>query len=367
VVDLSRDGADWVDAPILYITGQRASNLRDADLARIKSFVDAGGMVFTHADSPGKPFNDWVKQKLAPAILPAGTELAPLLEDHPIYSIVHKLKNKPRLLAAGNSARLMLIHSPDDLAATWDGASDGESQSTYQFGTNLYAYAVGKNPPRHRLIPRNGAVQGVVVNPTATFTVARLKHAGNWDPEPQSWPQFQQKFYEQTAATADVQSVAITDLMPQTVAHLTGSGKLSLSPDEMDALRKYVEAGGVVLIDAFGGDPTFAASVQKELLPAAFPTATFDKPRADQPPLLKAQEVCDEIAQRRIRPFVVEHPERDGSMAVASIGKGYVVFSPLDLTAGLLGSNSWGIAGYTPDYSNSVVKNLLVWAGTRAK
>jgi len=33
---------------------------------------------------------------------------------------------------------------------------------------------------------------------------------------------------------------------------------------------------------------------------------------------------------------------------------------PLDVTTGLLGTNSWGILGYTLLYAQSLVKNLLL-------
>ena len=42
-------------------------------------------------------------------------------------------------------------------------------------------------------------------------------------------------------------------------------------------------------------------------------------------------------------------------------GQGHVLFTSLDLTSGLLGTNTWGITGYQPDYAQSLLKNLLLW------
>jgi hypothetical protein len=42
-------------------------------------------------------------------------------------------------------------------------------------------------------------------------------------------------------------------------------------------------------------------------------------------------------------------------------GRGRVIFTPLDLTSGLLGTRTWGVAGFETEYAQSFVKNLLFW------
>jgi hypothetical protein len=44
-----------------------------------------------------------------------------------------------------------------------------------------------------------------------------------------------------------------------------------------------------------------------------------------------------------------------------SAGKGRVIFTSLDVTCGLLGTRTWGIAGFEPEYAQSFLKNLLFW------
>jgi hypothetical protein len=44
-----------------------------------------------------------------------------------------------------------------------------------------------------------------------------------------------------------------------------------------------------------------------------------------------------------------------------SLGKGRVIYSSLDLTSGLLGTNTWSILGYKPAYAQSFVKNVMLW------
>jgi hypothetical protein len=365
VVDLSRDGSDWTDAPILYITGEQTPRLRQPDLAKIKAFVDAGGMIFTHADLRGRPFTEWVNKTLAPAILPAGAELKPLPDEHAIYSIANVLKTKPRLLAGGNGARLLLVHSPNDLGAKWEMPAERGTKEAFQLGQNLYVYATGKMPPAHRLIPPAKLARA---NVALTVNVARLKHAGNWDPEPAAWTQFSDRFYAQTGAAAEIRAITIAELSPQiTLAHLAADTKLQLTDAEIPALKAYVESGGVLLLESFDGDPAATTAVRKNVLDKAFPTVAFEKPSPAQPPLLKAQDVCDDLQHRGVRPFVAAQGGVDQPLLVAAVGKGYVVVSALDLSSGLADAHAWGINGYTPAYAGGIVKNLLVWAGTRGK
>ena len=44
-----------------------------------------------------------------------------------------------------------------------------------------------------------------------------------------------------------------------------------------------------------------------------------------------------------------------------------MIVSDLDLTSGLLGTGTWGIAGYQPQYAQDFVKNLVLWTIERIR
>ena len=44
-----------------------------------------------------------------------------------------------------------------------------------------------------------------------------------------------------------------------------------------------------------------------------------------------------------------------------------IVYSPDDLTAGLVGYGGHGVRGYAPDSAYALMRNLLLYAATRAK
>src|SRR5206468_1146264 len=66
---------------------------------------------------------------------------------------------------------------------------------------------------------------------------------------------------------------------------------------------------------------------------------------------------------RRLRQSAAVKYGRTGAALMAlSAGKGHVVYTSLDITCGLLGTDTGGILGYEPAYAQALVKNVLFWA-----
>jgi hypothetical protein len=364
VVSLERDGHDWLDAPILYIASDQPPRLKDADYAKIKEFIDGGGLVFAHSDRGSIAFSKWVNE-LAGRVCPA-YPLRDLPENHEVYSIVHRLNPRPKLRAATNGSRLLIVHAPDDLAGAWQARAEKTRPESFQLMANLFVYASGKADPRRRL--STPCVREPTAPPTATVKVARLKYNGNWEPEPGAWPRFGRYYQWETGSVPAPVPVAIADLKPGDgpVGHLTGTGAYDFTPAEAAALRAYVEAGGVLLIDACGGSAGFRDTVEQRLFPAAFPGVAFQPLSPDQPPLKKVADGWSDLSKPRFRPMTLERLGRSPTgVRMAQLGKGYVIESPLDLSTGLVGSNSWGVIGYQPDWCDGFVKNVLLWSQDR--
>jgi hypothetical protein len=126
--------------------------------------------------------------------------------------------------------------------------------------------------------------------------------------------------------------------------------------------------GGVLLIDACGGSPAFHEGVVKNLLPKLFPASTLEQLDASHPLLNAGGDAMSDLSKPRYRPYAVESRGRTpGGLSTFAAGKGRVIVSDLDLTSGLLGSGTWGIAAYQPDYAQAFVKNLVLWTIDRIR
>jgi len=152
------------------------------------------------------------------------------------------------------------------------------------------------------------------------------------------------------------------------MAHLTGVAGFQASDAQCSALRAYVEGGGCVLIDPCGGPNEFLNSVKNDLLPRAFPNSDLVRVDGNHPLLTNSADGMSELTPAEVRDFVREqNPPIDRGLWMLRSGKGVVVVSSLDITSGLLGTNTWGIAGFTPATSMAFAKNFILWCWDGAK
>jgi hypothetical protein len=319
------------------------------------------GMIFTNADVGSATFNNWVAT-LAQKILP-GHKLEPIPNGDPIYSIQYKLRSHPPLVGISNGVRWLLVHSPTDIAASWELRDDKRRPTNFQLGTNLFLYASGKPDLRNRI--DSPYIEASDTPPAGWVKLARVKYDGNWDPEPAAWPRFSRYLQRQTHEALDLSTCPADKLTPGTavLATLTGTDPHAFSEPEKQSLRSFVESGGVLLIDCGGGSNAFAQSVRHDLINGAFASGQ-PIPLTPDHPLLKGLKPrpLQPGSPIRLRPYAMDqlgHIRTD--IQLLQLGKGYVVFSALDLTSGLLGTHTWDITGYDPAACERFALNLVRW------
>src|SRR5205807_9051172 len=140
-----------------------------------------------------------------------------------------------------------------------------------------------------------------------TMKIARLEYAGNWNPEPGGWQRMAAMTRNEQKMDLAITPVKLGEGKLDNsfqVAHLTGTSSCKLSKEAKDELKKYVEGGGTLLVDACGGSTAFATDVEPEL-------ATLfagGKPALDVLPLESKIYSTDFMSQPKItevsyRPF----------------------------------------------------------------
>ncbi len=363
VVNLQRPWSDWMDSPVLYIASHQAPALKDEDYDKLRSFAEAGGLIFTHADSASSSFNNWAGE-LAKKLWPQ-YKLQDVPAGHELFKVNYRLTNPPALKMVTNGTRVLLVHSPTDISPVWQDRMYRAKKETFQLGVNLFLYAAGRGNFRNRLdspyIPEPATIA------TASLQVARLKYAGPWDPEPYAWIRFSRYFQWNTGIGLTQPVVKLTDLKAggeYSLAILTGNDAATFSDDQVKAVRAFVEGGGVLFIDACGGSEAFSASASRLMLAAFGPVEPATIGPADA--LVKGDgEGMENLTKPLIRQYAAEKlGSADGELVKSlSFGKGRVIYSPLDVTTGLLGTNGWGIFGYTPGYALALMKNVVLGTG----
>ena len=126
-------------------------------------------------------------------------------------------------------------------------------------------------------------------------------------------------------------------------------------------MKAYVTGGGVLLIDSCGGSEPFIDSMRK-----ALGTVFFDSKLARVTPahplLSKGPPGMTDLGIAKVRMYVTEKVgQHHGGFEILSAGKGHVILSTMDITSGLLGTDTCGIWGFTADYAHSFVQNAIFW------
>jgi hypothetical protein len=359
VVLLDKTWTDWTDAPILYLASHLAPKLGEVDVLKLRRFIDAGGLLFTQSDVGSPQFEAFIVE-LADKLFP-GSTLQDLPPDHEIYNLNYQIDPKPPLKYIGNGARVLMLHSPEDISKHWQLRADRVQRNVFQFGTNLFLYATGKRDLRNRLA--STYLPEPEWNGQYTVGLARLMYAGAWDPEPMAFERFARYFEYQTGYEMRVTAIGVEELKVQShpVAHMTGAAAMQLSEAQIDQLRRYVEDGGVLLIDACGGSSEFAAAALNAI-GQAFPGKQLSPISPNHPLLAGGADGMDVLTKPELRSYTEQKLGRSAArLDTLSVGRGRVLFSNLDLTSGLLGTNTWGILGYHPDYAQKLLKNTLLW------
>lgn len=362
------------EAPVLFISGSKAATFDDAQVAKLRDYVERGGTIFAEA-ADGSPAFRASMAALLGRIFPAaehpGVALAPLEADHPIYTVVkHPWRDRPPLSAASDGVRTVFVLSEGYLAADWQ--TDRVESDSFALAMNLLFHVTALRPldGRFATVPlpedagpkRDGEVR-----------VARVEHGvgRDWDAAKHSWDRLRPyadhatglALHGRPAVRLD-QALAQSDVQ---LLHLTGRRALALSPAERTALAGFVERGGTVLIDAWGGSTAFAASAQA-LVEQTF--GPLEALAADDPLLtgffIGGQDVSrvryDLGARRRLRD-AGRAVDRAGLQVVRRDGRPAVIVSDVDLSAALAGVDVHEGAGYTPDSARALVANIVGWLG----
>ena len=356
--------ADWHDAPILYIAGDEAPQFSDQDIDKLGKYVNQGGTILSVGELRRKKFRDAMREnykKLFPdyELLAAGS-------DHPIYTnkVYFSIDKNIKFWILSNGIRPLAIHTDFDLAKYWQaGAAGKTSLPYYHAGVNIVRYVTGTlSDLRHRAVshwPDPGKGGG------RSIRVARLKHSGNYDPEPLAYKRLAILMSKHAGTNLEVSGpIAIGDLAADgaKIATLTGTGTLLLTADEQTAIKNFVNGGRTLVVDAAGGDKEFAESAET-LIEEMFPA------RRQRLRQLALASGLYRLAGHRIeavkfrRRTYARYKTKYPQLAAALIGRRPgVIYSSLDLTAGLVGYLSFTVDGYHPDSAFELMRNILIYS-----
>jgi uncharacterized protein DUF4159 len=381
IVNLTASAEDLHDAPILFIAGSESIPLGDADVAKLRTFVEQGGMILANGDCGKEIFNKSFRslgRKMFPKYefraLPAG---------HPIFKEqqydADKWKNRPKVEALSNGVRELMILVPDaDPAKAWQARQDRAREELFQLGANVFLYAIDKSNLLYK--GETFIVKDKGGKAEKSLRVARLKAGDNPDPEPGGWRRLAilMKNDHKLGLTVEPVSLGSGSLGGYKLAHLTGTAPIKLDAAARKELADFVAAGGTLVVDAAGGSAPFADSAEQELAAifGAEATKAMARPlRSDHPVYAIPGFKLDRFGYRRFARKVVgdlkgprlkgikatsgaADADANGSTGGDRIG---VFYSREDITGGLVGQPVDGILGYDVATATALMRNILLY------
>jgi hypothetical protein len=435
VVSLSSPVEALHDAPVMMIEGSRPLNFSDDDRARLRQFVEDGGMIVGNADCDSDNFSNSFL-KLGKELFPA-YDFRDLPTTHPIFTNeqyrASKFRGRMRVQGLSNGVRELMLLPSADLSRAFQHRNELIALDQYQLFDDIILYAMDKSGLEQR-----GNAYIVEDDPAApvaqTVKLARLQYDGNWDPEPGGWRRLAAVLHNSQKialhmetvelgtgklvtppsptnavarpSDAEIRQMAIKRIPPAdlqaamiagqdkldalvkaktqeiaaelnaaeaaqaaghanfTIAHLTGTDALKLTDAQRRELKKFVEGGGTLIIDAAGGSNAFSDSAEQMLIETfGSDAAQLNMPLAPDAPIYRQPGHSLETAH--YRHFALDRIARTNVPQLRGIkigGRLAIIFSREDLSAGLVGEQVDGITGYTPASATELMTDIILSA-----
>lgn len=363
---------DLLQSRVLVIAGGKLPALPDAATEKLRDYANRGGLIVFVATSDAASFTTAAMATAARCFPQLNSDAwRELPADHPIFTAQQfraaNARARPRVLGLSNGVReLALIVADGEVGRQWAHRTRAATDGLYGFGANLYGYAGGtqRDDPGNLSTSTSTAT---VTAPNATgqppVKIARLKWAGNWDPEPAAY-----------AGYAARPGAVAVDAVPTTidaidgavkVAHLASTTDPKLTDAEVAALRKFIDGGGTLLLESAGGSTVMTVAGDALLARLRKADETIGVMKSDDPWLTAGEP---KRAPLRLRSFV---PAGGLASAAAPLkvlrsnGRVVALLSTVDVSAGLAGARTHGFTGWDPASAGRLLEAIVSHARPR--
>jgi Domain of unknown function (DUF4159) len=364
-VDTQMSLENWLNAPVLLITGRDDPHFSQADIARLRDYLAHGGLIFSVADGGSKEFTA-AMQKAAAAVTDGRLQLAVLEPNNPIYTVQYHLPASLGLMGLSNGIHMNWIHSPGDLNTAWQNMDVENNLTAFQTAANVYFYATGKHRISLDFTLDSDAISVSVGPPVRSINIALIRHAGVWNPEPDGLVQFVKLAREtyHTQLTFTVEDIDDLDVNKTPVAYMIGMDKVDLSWQTEHNLRNFLNNGGTLITEAAGSNPDFSDSfntIAAELYPLAYlePVSLDSSIFNGSTP---GSVALKQIEFREYHNIVHGYSSNPGLLGLKRDNRMMIVVNPYDISSALVNAQVWGIDGYAPGSAQKMLMDEILYA-----
>jgi len=382
-LNLNTFSGDPAEIPVLFFSGGRTLRLPDEQIAALRKYVLAGGMVWMDSVAGSPFYYKGCVDTLKKAFPEENLRRIPL--DHPLFHMIADMEKADLPAAVGGKepvlegiyvgCRVGVVVSKYGLGCGWDNFTPDFSikqalyysvQDATLIGMNMVAYAVGyaelgKAHSRPELFG-----EGDRRTQTNEFVFAQVKHDGVWNTDPGGPENLLRTLARDTNVkvtfrrkTVDPASDSLKDVQ---FLYLSGCHDMVLSAAAVEALRGFLGRGGTLLIDNSEGLKTFDLAVRRELK-RVLPSSDFKPIGLDHEiysTYFKISKVAFTPAVQRLDPKLAI-PELEGLQLDGDLR---VIYSKYDLGGGWQGDEHPQAKGYAVSDAMRLGVNIVTYAMT---
>ncbi len=300
--------------PMLHITGYHEFKLAVDQREALRQYLLDGGTIVADATLGSPDFTRGFRSEMRAMFPSRSFDLLQL--DHPVYRAYYKYTNvhyfdveggtdseiqgPPEFLGLNLGTRTAVVFSPNDMTCGWDEFIAPPSKrrvpeaprdkamlpaDALRMGLNLVSYVAAMREV--------GAIESVTRQAAAPtertrqrFTLAQLKHQGDWNPDPNSTFQWLRHLSLETslAVNFDLKSVDPDEprLAEYPFLYMTGFRDPKFSDEQIIALRRHIDAGGILFINNCSGYSEFDKHV-RTLVGELFPDQRLAPVKPEHP------------------------------------------------------------------------------------
>lgn len=356
---------DFLESPILYLTGDSDWELSEDQTAKLADYVRRGGSLLAIADRAESHFVDMIR-KLAQDAFPQLT-LRTIDQRHPIIGAKAQfpIDQPPEILELHNGVRTVLLLVIGDVAQIWHRGQSRQKPTAFSLGCNIYGYVTDRTSPRSRLSNISPEIEPTDIK--RTIRIARLKYDGDWDIEPYGWQRFIAYMNNNAHTRIEVTDGVACDapeLGDFKVAHVTGTRAFKLSTEEIAGLRRFLSNGGTILADPAMGSIDFLGSFEDQIaqLVAEKPARLRDRCEILQAEKLEDAGKLSKVEYRRSVRGQLRGREFPPIRGIAMGQRYAVLYTPLDLSVSMLGTPVWECPGFATIDAMRIMRNWVLYA-----
>lgn len=352
-------------APFLLISGTKAFTLEPDVRARLTQYIADGGTLIFHADLSSRAFASAARSEIEKILAATPWPLRELAEDHPLFSCQFNL-NQPGLripvAAAADGPRLLAVLFEKDIAGAWHQRQQ-QYERLFQLMANLRTYAAPPYQELPRVLP-----QPQVATPRKAYlgnlTVRRFAYRGDWRGHFRLWERQAARIetlsgvrieHIPTQRGEDIEAIKKADML-----FVALRGQPEFTDEQIEQLRAYADAGGLVLIESTDGQQQGNAAVlqlmrridigKQSVIDAAHPLMTGAFPGGSALDNLKTSAAgATLLTGSKVPPLLARTV--DGELRVLAC--------PFDLSAALDRHHIWQRVGLDVPSTERLVSNIL--------